>query len=228
MRDTRQQRVDVAVVVVRRHRDARRAVEVEPVHQRLRAMMAGAHRDPERIERLRHVVGMHAVQHEGHDRIAVLQARRAEDLRTVDLLQPVHEPLHQRHLVVVRARPVERLHPGAGRTQTDGRADRRSPCLEAARRRRPCRLGQGHAADHRAAAHEGRHRVEKLRPAPQHADPVRPIGLVPSEGVEIDAQRRKVDGPVRRALRTVEHHLGAGRLGRLHHGTHVEQGAGDI
>ena len=48
-----QQRVDVGCVVVGRDRDARRAVEVEAVHQRLGAMMAGAHRDAERIERLR-------------------------------------------------------------------------------------------------------------------------------------------------------------------------------
>ncbi len=64
------------VVVVRRDRHARRAVEVEAVHQRLGAVMAGAHRNAERIQRLRHIVRVHAVQHERHDGIAVLQAGR--------------------------------------------------------------------------------------------------------------------------------------------------------
>ena len=86
---------------------------------------------------------MHAVEHERHHRIAALQAGRAQDLRAVDLLQPVQQPLRQRHLVRVRRRPVERRHPCAGGAQADRRADRRRAGLEAARRRRPGRLGDG-------------------------------------------------------------------------------------
>ena len=89
--------------------------------------------DAERVEHLRHVVRVHTVQHEGHDGIAVLQARRAKYLRAVDLLQPVHQALHQPHFVVVRRRPVERLHPRAGGTEADRLTDRRRAGLEAAR-----------------------------------------------------------------------------------------------
>jgi hypothetical protein len=71
------------------------------------------------------------------DRIAVLQAGRPQDLRAVDLLQPVEHALHQAHLVIVRRRPVERGDPVAGGAEPDRRADRRRARLEAARRPAP-------------------------------------------------------------------------------------------
>ena len=92
MADTVEQRVDVRIVVVGRQRHACRAVEVEALHHRLGTVMSCAHRHPEGVEGLRHVVRMHPVEREGDDGIAVLQRGRPEQPRTVDALNRLVVP----------------------------------------------------------------------------------------------------------------------------------------
>ena len=54
---------------------------------------------------------------------------------------------------------------------------------------------------------------EQIRLAVEHADAARPIDLVAGEDEEIATQRLDVDGPVRRGLGAVDHHMGAMFLG---------------
>ncbi len=120
------------------------------------------------------------------------------------------------HLVSVRGRPIE---PAASSCR---RHRDRSPARSAA-----CRPRSGAAAAPRSSRrrshgrsstrrHERRHGVEKFGPAPT----TRRCRWVhrpwwPAKGVEIDAEGRQVERPVRCALGAVEHHLGADRLGRV-------------
>ena len=63
--------------VVHRERRARRGRDAEAIHDRLRAVMAGANRDAFAIDDRADVVRMDAVHHERHD--ARLAPRRADD-----------------------------------------------------------------------------------------------------------------------------------------------------
>ena len=71
------QRVDLLMRGVDAETGARGAVHAQPAHQRLGAMMAGAHRDALPVEQCRHVVRVRAFHGEGEHAAAIL--RRAED-----------------------------------------------------------------------------------------------------------------------------------------------------
>ena len=71
------QRVDIGVGVVERKGRAHRAFESEPPQDRLRAVMARAHRDAFLIERRAYPFTLLAVQNEGDD--AGLLGGRSDD-----------------------------------------------------------------------------------------------------------------------------------------------------
>ncbi len=88
--------------------------------------------------------------------------------------------------------------------QADRLQDRGRAGLELVRHVRPGGALEADGADHVAAAHERRHRIEQLAPAPQHADPGRAIQLVAGEHEEVGTQRLHVDATVHHGLAAVE------------------------
>src|SRR5439155_24528905 len=70
----------------------------------------------------------------------------------------------------------------------------------------PARLLDRDLADHLAAEVEGRHPLEQLGAAPEHADARRAAELVRGEGEEVAAELLDVDAPLRRRLRRVHDH----------------------
>ena len=72
-------------------------------------------------------------------------------------------------------------------------------------------------ADHVAAGHERRHRVEQLAAAPQDAGAGRAQHLVAGEDVEVGAQLLHVDRQVRHRLGAVDEDERAGGVGHLDH-----------
>ncbi len=80
------------------------------------------------------------------------------------------------------------------------------------------RLGVGDAVlvtvvDHLAAAHEGRHGLEPLALAVEHADAGRPVELVAGEDVEIAVDVLHVDRHMHGALAAVDQHRDAAGVG---------------
>src|SRR5512141_2967657 len=76
--------VDVRRIVVDVERSSRRSRNVEPAHQRLRAVMAGTNADTIAVENGREIVRMHIAHREAHDSAAFLR-RRTIDLHSLDL-----------------------------------------------------------------------------------------------------------------------------------------------
>ena len=111
---------------------------------------------------------------------------------------------------VLHAERAEVVHGGA---QADGFGDGRRARLEL-----PGQLVRGEAlegdgADHVAAAQEGGHGFEQLALAVEDADAGRAAHLVAGEGQEVHVERLHVHGQVGHALRGVEQHQRAGRVG---------------
>ena len=61
------QRIDVAAIVVNVERRASGRAHIEPSHERLRAVIAGANADPVAIENRRKIVRMHVAKCKAHD-----------------------------------------------------------------------------------------------------------------------------------------------------------------
>src|SRR5262245_20992271 len=78
------QTVDVVEVVVDREAGARRGRHVEPLHHRLRAVMAGADSDARAVEDLREVVRMDAIDDEADHPGMLVRRRRAEPVQALD------------------------------------------------------------------------------------------------------------------------------------------------
>ena len=72
-------------------------------------------------------------------------------------------------------------------------------------------------ADHVAAGHERRHRLEQLAASPQRPRAGGPEHLVAAEDVEVGADLLDVDRHVRDRLRAVDQDQRAGRVGHLGH-----------
>ena len=117
----RDQRVDILVRVVERERRPHRRLEPEAAQDRLRAVVAGAHRDAFPVERLADVLGAAAVEHEGDDARAF--ARRADEAQPRNAREPATVALDQLVLVArdrLDADAVEIVDRGA---EADGVGD---------------------------------------------------------------------------------------------------------
>jgi len=185
----------------------------------------GAHRDAERIEGLPPRRAVDALQHEGHDGIAAFAGWPVPGsaCRRSSATRP--SPLDQRLSLRVRCAPVESADPFAGRRPGRSPADRPRAGLETRGGGAQVVLGQGDAADHRAAA-IGTAAWPRAIPAWPTARRRRwAIGLVAGKGVEIDAERGQVERPVRRALGTVEHPPWRDRLGQGDDGPDMSRSA---
>ena len=76
------ERFDILSCVVESEGRTNRAFEPETAQNRLRTVMAGAHRDPLAVKRFADVLGPAAVDDEGHDACAL--ARRADEAHAAD------------------------------------------------------------------------------------------------------------------------------------------------
>lgn len=74
---------------------------------------------------------------------------------------------------------------------------------------RPDSVLLGDRIDHLAAGKHGRHGVEQVHLAPQHADTHGAHGLVRAKGKEVGAQIGHIDRHVRQRLRTVDDQVAA-------------------
>ncbi len=91
----------------------------------------------------------------------------------------------------------------------------------------PLRSAEVDLADHVAAGHERRHRLEQLPPRPERARARRAEHLVPGERVEVGADRLDIDGDVRHGLCAVDQDQRAGLVGlRGHLGDRVDGAEG--
>ena len=98
-----------------------------------------------------------------------------------------------------------------GRAQPHAGRDVRRAGLELPGHVVPLRPAEVDLADHVAAAHERRHRLEELGLRPHRTpEPSRGEHLVPAEHVEVAADRRHVDRDVRHGLRPVDEDERAG------------------
>src|SRR5690606_35054206 len=68
----------------------RRRGRTEPLHERLGAVMAGAHGDPVHIKNRRDVMRMHSVEIESHDAGTEIGIGRTVDGQTVDFRHLLH------------------------------------------------------------------------------------------------------------------------------------------
>ena len=80
------QRIDLGLGIVHGERGPARRRDAEPLHQRLRAVVAGAHRDARAVDDGRDVVRVQPVDAERDD--GALARRRAVDLEPVQLAEP--------------------------------------------------------------------------------------------------------------------------------------------
>ena len=167
------------------------------------------------IEDLGDVVGVDAFELERDWADALTVRGRPEDAQAGDLGHPRERVARDPALVVVGGLHPDLVDPAQRRGEADRLRDRRGAGLEAGGRIGVGRPLRGHLADHRATAEERRHLGEQLQPPPERADPGRPVGLVPGEGVEVDPELGDVNRQLRRRLRPVDEHQGACRVGQL-------------
>jgi len=206
-----------------KHGSGRHAVEL---HQRMRAVVAGAHRDAFQIQQRGQIMRVRALdQKRDHRRLV---RGFADDAQARNLLEPRRGVGQQ--LLLARgdalhadALEIAHRHAQPGEPGDVGRAG-----LEASGWVSEGRTLDAHLADHLATAEEWHHIGQDLAPRPQPTGAGRPAHLVPGEGIEIAAQRAHVHGHVRHRLRAIDQQrnaalaAGGGDLGqRIDRAQHV-------
>jgi hypothetical protein len=186
-------------------------IDAEGPHERLGAVVPGAHGDALRVEEAGDVVRMHPVDVERDD-AAAIRPPRPVDGDALETLQRLERVAPQRAVVrpdLVEAHALEVVERGGEPDRLgDGRRARLEPHRD---------VGVGAAVDldapdHLAATEERRQRLEQVGPHPQRADPGRAPDLVARERVGVGAERLDVDRHVRRGLRAVDDEQGTHRV----------------
>src|SRR5215207_252438 len=101
--------IHVFIVVVHIERSPRRADQPEPVHQRLAAMMTGAHRNVLLVQDGRHVVRVDIAERQGDDARAVLRIARTIHAKIRHIAQPLQRDRRQLALMLSHGRHSDRL-----------------------------------------------------------------------------------------------------------------------
>ena len=200
------QPVDIVGRVVERHRSPGGAGDVQVVHQRHAAVMAGADGDAVGRQVLGDVQrrDRRVVDDEGDD--GGFAVRRADDPQFWDVGEPLGRMREQR----VLGRP-DVCHADAGQVvdggpQPDRAGDVRRAGLELVRQRCIRRGFERHRFDHVAAALVRRHGVEQIPPAPQHADAGGAVQLVATKDVKVTAEPFQVRRVMSDPLGPVDQH----------------------
>ena len=148
-------------------------VQPEPAHQRLGAMLAGAHGDAVAVQQGGDVMRVRALHGEADNAATIL--RRADHAQTFHADKPASAwSVSATSCAAIASKPMP-LHVVDGRTQTDHLDDRRRSGFELLRHRRPGGSLETDCRDHVAAAHERRHRFEQVARAHSTPDPGRAI-----------------------------------------------------
>ena len=162
------------------------ARHAEAAHQRLRAVVAGAHADVLAVEELGDVVRVHAVDLEGDHAAARVGVGRAETRDAGDLGEPLERVGGQLALVCADALHAERGEVVDGGAEPDGLGDRRRAGLELPRQLVPGRaLAARRVGSCRRRPGTGASRSSSSRAPVQHADARRAERLVAGPGVEV-------------------------------------------
>ncbi len=171
------------------------------------------------------------VEREGEDAGALRRGRRAVERQPVDGAQAIERVGGQVALVGADGLHAERGQVVGGDTEGDRVAGARRAGLELVRQVGVSGPFQRDPLDHRAAAVEGRHRLQDRPLAPEDADPHRAEHLVPGEGQEVAAEVADVHRPVRHALRPVHQRQRPDRprpIRDLAHRVDRAEGVGDV
>ena len=149
------------------------------------------------------------------DDAAFVLRRRAEDSQAGNIGEQLVGVPRERQLVGADALHADLLQILNRFAQADRRHDHRRAGFELVRQVGRREAFGRDALDHAAAAQEGRHPVEQVLAAIEHADARGPEHLVPAEGQEIGVPGPHVDRLVRHGLRRVDQHDGAGGVGHF-------------
>ncbi|AEW73302.1 hypothetical protein EcWSU1_01864 [Enterobacter ludwigii] len=214
----RHQPVDLFRCVVHHQRCAAHRRHLVKRHQRHSTVVSGTHGHAVIIEETAHIVCMVFTQIERNHPLAIRRAIQGQRRYAGKLLQRV---VHQQVFVLLNRVKANRRDIGDGRPQPDNPAGIWRASFKAPRRAcigGPFRETDGR--DHRAAPFPRWHRLQNIFFHVQHANPGRPIELVPGEDVEIAVQRLDVDRVVHDRLRTINQHLRASLVGFLDNRCH--------
>ena len=180
-------------------------------------MVAGANADPRTVEDLGHVMGVDARQVERHDAASEFRGR-AVQLDSGDLArQNLQRVCRQLSFVGADGLHAQAHQIFRGRTHPDLSRDVGRAGFELVGDLVPCRTAQVHLADHVAAGHERRHRLEQTAAGPERSGAGWAEHLVAGEDVEVGSQLLHVDRHMRHGLRAVDEDQRAGGMGHLDH-----------
>src|SRR5437773_7079774 len=177
--------------------------DVQPLHQRLRAVVAGPDRDPLHVQDRRDIVRVDVAEGERDHAAAaggILQAEPVESLHAGERVQRI---LREFDLV-----PADVVHPDLVQVvHGDPEADRprhvRRAALELEGDIVPLRSAEVDLADHLSPAHQWLHLLEPLLLPVQHPDPRGTEHLVAAEREEVRVHLLDVHGHVVDALGAV-------------------------
>ena len=220
-RHTVGERIGLAERVVEGERSAAHARRRVMVHHRLGAVLPRADGDPQLVEDHAHIVGMHPLDVERDDRALVF--RRPVNPEPVDGREAFRGAAQQRRFVRLDLRRIEFLQELHGAPQRDGPHEVGRAGLELERHGGEGRPREGHAIDHVSAAQKGRHRLEQLPAAVQHADSRRTVELVAREGVEVAPHLPDIRPAVHDTLTAIDRDHSTDGMRRLDHGPRTER-----
>ena len=168
-------------------------------------MVTGADAHAVHVHDARDVVRVDALDVKAHDAVVVIPIDGADDLDKVELHEFAHQVMDECLLAgldVLIAHGVDQVVEGRAGGENAGGVLRAG--LELLGDGRPDGVLLGDRIDHLAAGEHGRHGVEQVHLAPQHADAHGAHGLVCAKGKEVGAQVGHVNRHVRQRLCAVD------------------------
>ena len=173
-------------------------------------MVTGADADAVHVHDARDIVRVDALDIKAHDAVVVVPINGADDLDKVELHELAHQVVDECLLAcldVFVANRVDQVIKRRACGEDAGGVLRAG--LELLGDGRPDGVLLGDRIDHLAAGEHGRHGIEQVHLAPQHADAHGTHGLVRAKSKEVGAQIGHVDRHVRQRLRTVDDQVAA-------------------
>ena len=173
-------------------------------------MVAGADADAVHVHDARDVVRVNSLDVKAHNAVVVVPVDGTDDLDKVELHEFAHQIVDECLLAgldVLVAHRVDQVVKCRACGEDAGGVLRAG--LELLGDGSPDGVLFGDRVDHLAAGEHGRHGVEQVHLAPQHADAHGAHGLVRAKGKEVGSQIGHVDRHVRQRLRAVDDQIAA-------------------
>jgi hypothetical protein len=191
---------------VGREAGARRALDPQRQHQRLRAVMAVPQRQSIGVEPAANVFRPHTGNGKGHDPASLQGSYGSYHANTLETGQRVEKPAGEPRSCSATAsqsrRSIQRIAAPSPTAAPIGG-------VPASNRRGGSANSAASGDTLRIIWPEGRHILQDFAAAPKDANPGGTEGLVAGERIEIDAEALNVERSVRRSLRPIKHHGGA-------------------